>query len=78
MTKRIRKVPAEQTRSILDPVKNQETARLREQFEAGYRANAEHDLELAAEWFPLEEEAFEFWLRSKSSTGGEGKRGQEA
>ena len=30
---------------------------LREQLKAGYRANAERDLAIAAEWFPLEEEA---------------------
>jgi hypothetical protein len=32
--------------------------RLREQLKAGYRANAERDLAIAAEWFPLEEEAY--------------------
>jgi metal-responsive CopG/Arc/MetJ family transcriptional regulator len=31
---------------------------LREQLKAGYRANAERDLAIAAEWFPLEEEAW--------------------
>jgi hypothetical protein len=31
---------------------------LREQLKAGYRANAERDLTIAAEWFPLEEEAW--------------------
>jgi metal-responsive CopG/Arc/MetJ family transcriptional regulator len=30
---------------------------LREQLEAGYLANAERNATLAAEWFPLEEEA---------------------
>ncbi len=30
---------------------------LREQLAAGYRANAERDLAMAADWFPLEEEA---------------------
>jgi hypothetical protein len=29
---------------------------LRQQLEAGYRANTERDLAIAAEWFPLEEE----------------------
>jgi CopG family transcriptional regulator/antitoxin EndoAI len=33
---------------------------LREQLKAGYRANADQDLAIAAEWFPLEEEA---WTR---------------
>lgn len=32
---------------------------LRKQLEAGYRANAQLDLEMAAEWFTLEEEAWE-------------------
>ena len=31
---------------------------LREQLEAGYRANAGRDIEIATEWFPLEEEAW--------------------
>jgi metal-responsive CopG/Arc/MetJ family transcriptional regulator len=30
---------------------------LREQLKGGYRANADQDLAIAAEWFPLEEEA---------------------
>jgi hypothetical protein len=40
-------------------------ARLREQLKAGYRANAERDLAMAAEWFPLEEEA---WHTFEAST----------
>ncbi|HEV1288068.1 MAG TPA: hypothetical protein VNU44_22270 [Bryobacteraceae bacterium] len=35
---------------------------LKEQLKAGYQANATRNLELAAEWFPLEEEA---WRRGK-------------
>ena len=35
---------------------------LREQLKAGYKANAERNLEIAAEWFPLEEEA---WRKAK-------------
>jgi len=30
---------------------------LREQLKAGYLANADENLKIAAEWFPLEEEA---------------------
>ena len=30
---------------------------LRRQLEAGYRSNTERDLAIAAEWFPLEQEA---------------------
>ncbi len=41
---------------------------LHEQLAAGYRANAERDLALAADWFPLEEEpwqTFEATLKPK-------------
>ena len=38
-------------------VESQGKQNLREQLKAGYRANAERDLAIAAEWFPLEEEA---------------------
>jgi CopG family transcriptional regulator/antitoxin EndoAI len=31
---------------------------LRDQLKAGYRANAEENLKIALEWFPLEEEAW--------------------
>ena len=36
---------------------------LREQLQAGYRANATETLRIAAEWFPLEEEA---WRTSRA------------
>jgi CopG family transcriptional regulator/antitoxin EndoAI len=39
-------------------VETQGRRRLREQLKAGYRANAERDLAIAAEWFTLEEEAW--------------------
>jgi CopG family transcriptional regulator/antitoxin EndoAI len=39
-------------------VETQGKRALREQLKAGYRANAERDLAIAAEWFPLEEEAW--------------------
>jgi hypothetical protein len=38
---------------------------LREQLRAGYRANSEESLEMAAEWFPLEEEAWRNSRRTK-------------
>ena len=44
-------------RAVLHYVETQGKHSLREQLAAGYRANAERDLEIAAEWFPLEEEA---------------------
>ena len=43
---------------------------LREQLKTGYSVNGRRDLEIAAEWFPLEEEAaqrFEAPVRSKKS-----------
>ena len=46
-------------RAVRHYVETQGKASLREQLKAGYRANAERDLAMAAEWFPLEEEAFE-------------------
>jgi CopG family transcriptional regulator/antitoxin EndoAI len=39
-------------------VETQGRQSLREQLKAGYRANAGRDLSIAAEWFPLEEEAW--------------------
>jgi len=44
-------------------VESQGRASLREQLKAGYKANAERDLAMAAEWFPLEEEA---WRKSEA------------
>ncbi len=37
---------------------------LHEQLAAGYRANAERDLAIAADWFPLEEEAWQTFVAS--------------
>ena len=45
-------------RAVRHYVETQGRASLREQLKAGYRANAERDLAMAAEWFPLEEEAW--------------------
>jgi len=47
--------------AVLDYLGNHGKRILREQLEAGYQANADESLEMAAEWFPLEEEA---WQRS--------------
>lgn len=46
-------------------VETQGRQRLREQLKAGYRANAERDLAIAAEWFPLEEEAWRTFEASR-------------
>ena len=45
-------------RAVLHYVQTQGKQSLRKQLEAGYRANAAADLEMAAEWFPLEAEAW--------------------
>ena len=45
-------------RAVWHYVETHGRQRLREQLKAGYRANAERDLAIAAEWFPLEEEAW--------------------
>ena len=41
-------------RAVWHYVETHGRQRLREQLKAGYRANAERDLAIAAEWFPLE------------------------
>jgi CopG family transcriptional regulator/antitoxin EndoAI len=45
-------------RAVLYYIETQGRQGLREQLKAGYRANAERDLAMAVEWFPLEEEAW--------------------
>lgn len=45
------------SRAVLHYIETQSRQSLRQKLEAGYRANTERDLALAAEWFPLEEEA---------------------
>jgi CopG family transcriptional regulator/antitoxin EndoAI len=57
-------------RAVRHYVETRGRASLREQLKAGYRANAERDLAMAAEWFPLEEEvwhAFEASGKPKKS-----------
>src|SRR5947207_13477910 len=46
-------------------VETQGRQSLGEQLKAGYRANAERDLAIAAEWFPLEEEAWKTFEASR-------------
>jgi CopG family transcriptional regulator/antitoxin EndoAI len=60
------------SRAVLHYVKTQGRKNLREQLRDGYRANAQRDLDIAAEWFPLEEEAwnkFEASQRPKRKAG---------
>jgi CopG family transcriptional regulator/antitoxin EndoAI len=48
-------------------VETQGRQSLREQLKAGYRTNAERDLAIAAEWFPLEEEAWAAFEASRKT-----------
>jgi CopG family transcriptional regulator/antitoxin EndoAI len=50
-------------------VRNVGRQSLRERLKAGYRANADENLRMAAEWFPLENEAWQ-------SSAGKVKRGR--
>ena len=50
------------SKAVLHFVESQGKQSLRQQLQAGYRANAEESLRIAADWFPLEEEA---WRRSR-------------
>ena len=45
--------------AVLHYVKTHGKQSLRNQLKAGYLANAEESLRIAAEWFPLEEEAWQ-------------------
>ena len=54
-------------RAVRRLVETQGKQNLRDQLEAGYRENAEHDLAIAAEWFPLEEEAWRTFTGSSRS-----------
>ena len=46
------------SQAVLHYVKSQSAENLRESLKQGYQANAARDLEIAREWFPLEEEAW--------------------
>jgi CopG family transcriptional regulator / antitoxin EndoAI len=54
-------------RAVRHYIETQGRENLREQLKAGYRANAERDLAMAAEWFPLEEEAWKKFEVSRKS-----------
>lgn len=55
--------------AVLHYVEAEGRRSLHEQLKAGYIANAEESLKIAAEWFPLEEQAWQ-----KSSTGPSAKK----
>ncbi len=63
MNKRINTIPPTPTVHALDKVQSQPNLRERLKHEA--IANAERDLRMAAEWFPLEEEACQLAQRKK-------------
>jgi len=46
-------------RAVLSLVKSEGTANLKERLKAGALANAKLNLELAEEWFPVEQEAWD-------------------
>jgi len=45
--------------AVLHYIQSRGKQSLREQLRAGYRANADRDLATSADWFPVEEEAWE-------------------
>jgi CopG family transcriptional regulator / antitoxin EndoAI len=46
------------SRAVLHYVETRGKRNLREQLQAGYQAQAAENIEIAAQWFPLEEEAW--------------------
>jgi CopG family transcriptional regulator/antitoxin EndoAI len=53
------------SKAVLHYIETQGKRSLREQLRAGYQANADENLSIALEWFPLEEEA---WQKSGSGS----------
>ena len=49
--------------AVLHYVESKGKQSLREQLKAGYLANADENLKIAADWFPLEEQA---WQKSRA------------
>ena len=50
------------SRAVMHYVQSHGKQNLRERLKAGYQANAQENLKMALEWFPLEEEA---WQKTK-------------
>ena len=61
-------------RAVRHYVETQGRQSLRERLKAGYSANAERDLAMAAEWFPLEEEAWRAFEASRKTKPTKAKR----
>lgn len=59
------------SRAVLHYVETKGQQSLREQLKAGYLANADESLKIAAEWFPLEEEA---WQKSRTGQKAKSKK----
>ena len=59
------------SRAVLHYVETQGKQNLREQLKAGYLANADESLKIAAEWFPLEEQA---WQKSQPGRKAKSKK----
>ena len=59
------------SRAVLHYVETQGKQSLREQLKAGYLANADENLRIAAEWFPLEEQA---WQKSQPGRKAKNKK----
>jgi CopG family transcriptional regulator/antitoxin EndoAI len=59
------------SRAVLHYVETKGQENLREQLKAGYLANADENLRIAAEWFPLEEQA---WQKSQPSQRAKSKK----
>ncbi len=57
--------------AVIHFVESQGKQRLRQQLKAGYLANAEENLRIASEWFPLEEEV---WRKSHPAPKAKSKR----
>jgi CopG family transcriptional regulator / antitoxin EndoAI len=59
------------SRAVLHYVETKGQESLREQLKAGYLANADENLRIAAEWFPLEEQA---WQKSQPGQRAKSKK----
>ena len=59
------------SQAVLHYVETQGRQSLREQLKAGYLANADESLKIAAEWFPLEEGA---WQNSRTGRKAKSKK----
>lgn len=57
--------------AVLHYVETHGKQSLRQQLKAGYMANADESLKIAAEWFPLEEQA---WQNSRAGRKTKSKR----